>query len=127
MSKTTIMVLYQMPFSTRLATIRKQRGFTQETLADTVGITKTQVYRYENGTSQPTLEVIKKLALALSVSTDALIFEDDERQPDDSMLLLMESVSKLDPDEKHLIKEMIEGVLLKHQAKKIMSAPKEQT
>jgi transcriptional regulator with XRE-family HTH domain len=110
-----------MPFSDRLSSLRKQRGFTQEALADLIGITKTQVYRYESNLSQPTLDVIKRLAVTLSVTTDELIFEEEERKADDSLLLLLEGVSQLDPDEKHVIKELIEGILLKHQARRLFS------
>ena len=111
---------YPMPFSERLSSLRKQRGFTQEALADSIGITKTQVYRYENGSSQPTLDVIRNLAVVLSITTDELIFEAGERKPDDSLLLLLEGIANLDPDEKHVIKELVEGILLKHQAKRLI-------
>jgi len=114
--------LYLMPFSNRLSDFRKLRGLTQEGLADLIGITKTQVYRYEKGGAQPTLDVIKRLAVALSVTADQLIFEEDERQPDDSLNLLLEGISKLDPDEKKMIKEIIEGILLKHQAKQLIKS-----
>lgn len=120
MSQSTYMVFDRMPFSDRLSALRKQRGLTQEALADLIGITKTQVYRYENSSSQPTLDVIKRLAIALSVTTDQLIFEEGERQPDDSLTLLLEGITKLDPDEKHVIREMVEGILLKHQAKQLI-------
>lgn len=110
-----------MPFADRLASLRKQRGLTQEALADLIGITKTQVYRYESNLSQPTLDVIRRLAVALSVTTDTLIFEENERKADDSLLLLLEGVAQLDPDEKHVIKELIEGILLKHQARRLFS------
>jgi transcriptional regulator with XRE-family HTH domain len=110
-----------MPFSDRLSSLRKQRGLTQEALAGLIGITKTQVYRYESNLSQPTLDVIKRLAVTLSVTADELIFEDEERKADDSLLLLLEGVAQLDPDEKHVIKELIEGILLKHQARRLFS------
>ena len=71
-----------MPFSERLATFRKERHLTQEALGDQIGLTKAQIYRYEKGSSQPTLDVIKRLAIALSVTSDQLIFEENERQPD---------------------------------------------
>ena len=121
MSKITYRVFENMPFSDRLSILRKQRGLTQESLAGIIEITKTQVYRYENGSSQPTLEVIKKIAIALSVTTDELVFEVDERKPDDSLALLMEGVSRLNADEKHVIREMIEGMLVKHQTKQMVS------
>ncbi len=120
MYQLTHMVFRNMPFPARLAELRKQRGLTQEALGDLIGITKTQVYRYENGSSQPTLDVIKRLAIALSVTTDQLIFEENERQPDDSLALLVEGVSRLDPDEKHVLRELVEGILLKHEAKRLV-------
>nr|WP_322778625.1 helix-turn-helix transcriptional regulator [Frankia sp. Cas4] len=43
----------------------------------------TQLRRYEAGTNQPTLDVLRSPAIALSVSTDALVFEPGERGPDD--------------------------------------------
>lgn len=120
MSTFTQLRNYFMPFAERLTTLRKQRGFTQESLGEAIGITKTQIYRYESGGSQPTLDVIKNLAIALSVTTDELIFEANERQPDESLFLLMEGIAGLDPDEKHVIKQMVEGILLKHQAKRLI-------
>ena len=120
MFDTTYKVYKDMPFPVRLAHLRKQRGLTQEALANLINITKTQVYRYESGTSQPTLEVIKNIAIALSVTADELIFEEYERKPDDSLSLLMEGVSHLNPDEKHVIREIIEGMLVKHQTKQMI-------
>ncbi len=78
------------------------------------------MYRYENDSSQPTLDVIKKLAVTLSVATDQLIFEENERQPDDSLVLLMEGVSRLDSEEKFVIQELVEGILLKHEARRLV-------
>ncbi len=52
------------------------------------------------------------------MSIDELVFEVGERKPDDELLLLFEGVSRLDPGEKRLIKELIEGVMLKHDAKR---------
>jgi len=117
----SLYMVFNMPFSERLATIRKERHLTQEALGNLIGLTKAQIYRYEKGSSKPTLDVIKNLAIALSVTTDQLIFEEGERQPDDSLLLLLEGVSKLDPEEKHVIKQMVEGIMLKHQAKQLIN------
>jgi len=43
-----------MAFSERLAFLRKQRGFTQQVLADAVNLGVLQIRRYERGNSQPT-------------------------------------------------------------------------
>ncbi|MCF6193721.1 MAG: helix-turn-helix domain-containing protein [Kangiellaceae bacterium] len=117
----SIYMVYSMPFAERLTNLRKQKNLTQEALGNQVGLTKAQIYRYEKGNSQPTLHAIKKLALALCVTSDELIFEDGERQPDQELLFLFEGVTRLDPDEKRLIKELIEGVMLKHDARRYVN------
>jgi transcriptional regulator with XRE-family HTH domain len=111
--------IFFMSFSHRLIELRKQRTFTQQGLADEIGIHVSQLKRYEAGTSQPTLEVLKKLALTLRISTDELIFNSDERIPqDDYLKRQFEAVEKLDDKEKETIKTMIDGILLMHDAKK---------
>lgn len=107
-----------MDFSKRLTATRKQRGMTQYALADAAGINVSQVRRYEGGSAQPSLEVLRKLAVALSVKADELLFDASERGPEDDLSLQFEAVARLDPDEKRLIKELIEGILIKHESRR---------
>jgi len=79
---------------------------------------KLQIHRYEKGTSQPTLQTLKRLAIALNASIDKLVFEDGERNPENELLMLFEGVSRLDDSEQNLIKELIESVMLKHDARR---------
>ena len=109
--------LLTMSFPKRLTTLRKQRELTQQTLANTVGIHNTQINRYEAGESQPTLEVIRKLAIALGVSADMLIFDKDERGPDDSLRFQFETVSQFEEEDKKVAQAVLEGLILKYQAK----------
>ncbi len=106
-----------MAFPEQLAELRKKKGLTQQVMADKLGIHVSQLKRYEKGTSQPTLDVFRKIVLALSVSADELLF-DQVRGPGDDLRFHFEAVSKLDQDEKMLVKELIEGILLKHDAKR---------
>jgi transcriptional regulator with XRE-family HTH domain len=110
--------VYSVAFPEQLTAIRKSRGLTQESLGKLVGITKLQIHRYERGTSQPTLDALKRIALSLNISIDELAFEEGERSPKDEMLLLFEGVNRLDQTEQHLIKELIESIMLKHDAKR---------
>lgn len=107
-----------MDFAARLSAARKHRGFTQQDLADRAGVHVTQVRRYEAGTAAPTLDVLRNLAIALHVSTDALVFAEDERGPADDLRLAFEATNNLDPDERAMLKQLIEAVLLKHDAKR---------
>ncbi|GAB4078638.1 hypothetical protein GCM10028781_34070 [Nostocoides australiense] len=109
-----------MTFARRLATTRKHAGLTQQALADTVGIHVTQLRRYEAGTSQPTLDVLRALARALACSIDSLAFDDDERGPTNTSLRIqLEALDQLNPDEQDHVRAYIEGALLRHQVRQI--------
>jgi transcriptional regulator with XRE-family HTH domain len=106
-----------MDFARRLAALRKERGLTQQALADRVQVHLTQINRYETGDSRPMLDVIRRLAIALTVTTDELIFGKDERGPDDDLRLQFEAISQFDEEDKELARGLLEGLILKHQAK----------
>jgi transcriptional regulator with XRE-family HTH domain len=107
----------ELKFHERLVSLRKERGLTQQALAEMVGMHISQIRRYESGQSQPTLDAIRKLAVALSVSADMLLFEKDERGPDEDMKLQFEAVSRLDAEEKKVIRSVIESIILRNTMK----------
>lgn len=107
-----------MDFGKRLAALRKAHAMTQQALADQVGCHVTMIRRYEANETQPTLEVIRKLARALSVSADALVFEQDERNPTDELRLQFEAVSQLPPEEQSVVKEVLESLIIKYQTRR---------
>jgi transcriptional regulator with XRE-family HTH domain len=74
--------------------------------------------RYEAGTSAPTFDVLRNIAIALHVSTDSLVFAEHERGPGDDLRLASEATADLHPAEQAMVKQLIEAVLLKHQAKR---------
>lgn len=117
-----VIPLGDMDFAQRLVELRKERGLTQQALADDVGIHVSQIRRYESGGSQPTLDALRNLAVSLSVSTDALVFDEGERGPSDDLRLQFEAASKLDDESKAVVKALIEGVLLRHEARRWASA-----
>lgn len=110
-----------MNFPKRLVTTRKTQGFTQQTLADAVGMHVNQIKKYEAGTAQPTLSALIKLAQTLHVSLDALVFEEGERGPDEDLRLQFEAVSRMPEEEKKIIKALLEGMIMKHQTKQMVS------
>lgn len=111
--------LLAMDFPERLSTLRKGRSLTQQALADRASIHVAQVRRYESGETQPALDVIRRLAIALSVSADMLVFDTAERGPDDDLRLQFEAISRFDPEEKKVVKALLEGMILKHETKRI--------
>lgn len=60
-------------FQTRLREERKNCGFTQAQMAELLGIRQPSYIRYENGTGEPSLETLVKIATILDVSVDYLL------------------------------------------------------
>lgn len=105
-------------FSERLIAIRKRRGFTQKGLAEAAGLSQIQVHRYENGSAKPTLEAIRRLAITLSVTTDELVFDDDERGPSDDLKLQFEAISTFDEQDKAVARTLLDSLILRNQSKR---------
>ncbi|MBK6287182.1 MAG: helix-turn-helix transcriptional regulator [Gammaproteobacteria bacterium] len=93
--------------------------------ADLSRVHLTQIQRYEAGTAQPTPDVMKKLA-ALTASTDWLLFEEDERGPDDELKLQFEALRQFDEEERKTALEVLDGLILKHQAKRMVQRTQSQ-
>src|SRR5690349_16505012 len=76
----------------RLRQLRLERGYTHETLAQTMQIRAKQVWRYQAGESDPTSEVVTRMAKVLAVSADYLLGLTDTSTPDlnESSLSLQE-------------------------------------
>jgi transcriptional regulator with XRE-family HTH domain len=119
-ASTLIEMLGDMDFAHRLVALRKQKGLTQQALADHDGLHVSQIRRYEASDSQPNLDALRNLAIALSVSTDALVFDEIERGPNDPRIAVhLEALNRLDDDEKATILDLIESVLLRHEARRL--------
>lgn len=114
--KTLILDMLDMSFPERVVMLRKQKGWTQQQLAEQVGVRVLQIRRYESGASQPTLDAIRRLALALGITTDELIFDKNERGPDDDLRLQFEALTRFTPEEKKIAKAVLESLILKHDA-----------
>ncbi|MCL2846712.1 MAG: helix-turn-helix transcriptional regulator [Firmicutes bacterium] len=59
-------------FAKRLYELRTEKGLTLSAVAKAVGITRQSVKRYEDNHSQPSMEILSKLADLFGVSTDYL-------------------------------------------------------
>lgn len=112
-----------MHFAAQLVRLRKQRGWTQQHLADALGLNLTQIKRYETGASQPSLEALKKIALTLSVSLDELVFGDSERGPDEALKFKFEALRQFDADERRIAEGVLDSLINNHQAKRLFAQP----
>lgn len=62
-----------MNFATNLRLLRKKRKISQFILADRLGVSQRTVSHYENGTSEPSLQMLCTIADIFSVTTDELL------------------------------------------------------
>ena len=98
----------------RLIALRSERSLTQQEMADIISVHVNQIRRYEAGATQPSLEVLKKIAVALSVTIDSLVFDTEERGPDDELRLQFEALQQFTSQEKEVAKAVLESLILKH-------------
>ena len=66
-----------MNFGELLKSIRIAKGFTQESLADKIGVKKQTISRYENSDREPNVRTAKRIADALGVSLAELALTDE--------------------------------------------------
>ncbi|OIN30819.1 transcriptional regulator [Salmonella enterica subsp. enterica serovar Sarajane] len=116
---TSTLWLLPMNFPARLIQLRKAADLSQQALADMAAIHVNQIRRYEAGSAQPTLDTLIRLAKVLHVSLDGLVFEEHERGPSDDLALQFEAVSVMPDDERRVIKALLDGMILKYQARQI--------
>jgi repressor LexA len=65
----------------RIAQVRRERGFSQEQLAEMAMINRVTLARYETGAIEPGAFAISRIADALGVSTDELLCRVDKLPP----------------------------------------------
>lgn len=118
MKSSSVTRLWTMSLAKRLIALRREQGLTQQQMADTLGVHVNSLKKYEAGQAQPSLEALKKIATALHVSTDFLLFEKDERSPAGELALQLEAVSQLPEEEQLVIREVMESLIIKYQTRR---------
>ena len=66
----------QMSFGENLINLRKQKGWSQDDLADNLNLSRQAISKWENDTSKPDIDNIEKISKIFSVSIDDLLNND---------------------------------------------------
>ena len=98
---------------------RKLAGLTQQQVADRLNLNRTTYTKYETGASEPSIEILKALAVILEVDVSLLLT--DERDPDlvedviegyhhsaDRFFSVWKQFDDLDEQERREIEEMLD-------------------
>ncbi len=108
----------------RIKQLRKQKDLTQSNLAKVVDLTYIQIGRYETGKSNPSADVLQRLAKALETTTDFLMNgSTDEvvsaQLSDMELLNQFKEVEKMTPEDKNLIKTFIDAFITKRKVQRL--------
>lgn len=109
-----------MTLPARLIALRKERGLSQQAMAEAIGIHVNSLKKYESGQAQPSLDALRKIATTLHTSTDFLLFDEHERGPSDDLRLQFEAVSQFPEEERRIVKALLEGMIIKFQTKQMV-------
>ena len=66
-----------MEFNEKLQELRKQKGLTQEALAEKLYVSRTAISKWESGRGYPNIESLKAIAKFFSVTVDELLSSDE--------------------------------------------------
>jgi transcriptional regulator with XRE-family HTH domain len=116
----------RMAFKDTFLKLRKERGWTQQQVADQIGLSVGQVKKYEKGDSAPTLHILGRIAMVYGVSTDELVFEDGKGiagvKLETELLQRFEKVAQLPKEEKDAVLLLIDSVVAKHTIREVMGS-----
>ena len=115
-----------MAFKDTFLRLRKERDWTQQQVADRIGLSVGQVKKYEKGDSAPTLHILGRIAVAYGVSADELVFDDGKgvagTKLDTGLLSRFEKVAQLPEEEKNAVLLLLDSVIAKHTIRKVMGS-----
>ena len=66
-----------MEFNEKLQELRKNKGLTQEELAETLYVSRTAISKWESGRGYPSIDSLKRIAKFFSVTVDELLSSDE--------------------------------------------------
>lgn len=93
----------------RIRKFRKAHAFSQEELAEKVGISTTHMSHIETGNTKLSLAVLVKIALALEVNTDDILFDQAVINKSSLTEQILELLDSCSPQELIIIYDIIKA------------------
>ena len=104
-------------FSGRLREARKLRGYSQEELAAKADMPATMIAHFETGTRKPSFESLRRLAVALEITTDFLLGRVDSPELAQAGDPLYRDIGRLSGNDREIAKDFLK-MLADRNAKK---------
>ena len=105
-------------FGANLKRFRAKKGFSQEVFATKIGVHVTNLSKYERNKSTPSLEIAEKMASALDMSLDEMVYGQQNEKAririvDNELLRLFNQTQNLSDDQKKTVIDLLSAFLLK--------------
>lgn len=105
-------------FSENLKRIRTQKGISQDELSKKNEIHPVQFSRYERAQSVPSIDVVQKIADALEVTIDELVYGNQNNKAeqnikDRELLSMFSKIQLLNEKQKETVKDFLSAYILK--------------
>ena len=99
-----------MSFAKRLYDIRSEKKLTREKLGQLIETSGAIIGKYERSERTPSVEIARKIAIALEVSLDFLVGNTDQRL-DTDVLSKIQEIQNLPPEDKSHLFYLVDNVL----------------
>lgn len=106
-----------MTIAERIRLVRQQKNISQNELATKADVNVKSLSRYELGTSIPPANVIKAIADALGVSTDALLSDDNAQIKDKELFKKFEIIQDMGEETKKMIVNFLDLAIRDYKTK----------
>jgi len=111
----------------RIKQLRTEKKWTQAELSEKIGVKQKQISAYERGTNIPSAEILIRISEAFDVSLDYLASEARGQSAkievkDRELLRYFEAIDDYNEDERTLVKNMLNLVVMKHKFQNIALA-----
>ena len=107
-----------MTLGQKINKIRKEKKLSQSDIAETVGVSRDAISKYERDDIVPSVENAKKIAQVLEVSLDYLVSKEDKQEViDNRMLQRIREIQKLAENDKQTIINVIDAYVRDTKAK----------
>lgn len=110
-------------FGDNLKDARTKKGISQSQLAELMGIHPAHISRYERNQTVPSIDVVKKFADLLEVTTDMLVYggEDEkakDRIIDNELLTMFSKAQALSDEDRKCVKSFLKAFLFQKDMQK---------
>ena len=106
-------------FGARLAALRKAAGYTQQELAQELGVSRRMIAYYERETEHPPATLLPGLAAALGVTTDELLgvatLRRKAAKPDRRLQRRMQQIERMNPKDKRQALQILDALIEREQ------------